>query len=241
MSSDILPPLIASVLAACVTATGILVIRRFEAWGKANVAHFICFAAGVLISVSLLHIVPVAIGMSAGAPAFVLCGYLLLHFVSRLIATEVCDRPTTAQYAIGLVPLFGIGLHSFIDGAIYSVTFNVETFTGIVAALGMILHEFPEGIVTYLLLLHGGIGERNAFRLALAAAAVSTPLGTLASFPFVYALDPDTLGALLALSAGALLYVGATHLLPYAERIRYSPFALVAGILVAIAIVLAKP
>lgn len=42
----------------------------------------------------------------------------------------------------------GIGLHSFIDGVIYSVTFNVEGFTGMLSALGIILHEFTEDIIT---------------------------------------------------------------------------------------------
>jgi zinc transporter ZupT len=53
-------------------------------------------------------------------------------------------------------------------------------------------------------------------------------------------IDRSLLGALLALSAGALLYVGATHLLPQAEREprRYSLIALAAGILVALGIVL---
>ena len=49
-------------------------------------------------------------------------------------------------------------------------------------------------------------------------------------------------GQLLAFSAGTLVYVGATHLLPRAEREprRYSLIALVVGVLVAIGIILAK-
>jgi hypothetical protein len=39
-------------LAAFVTSMGIYVIRRFEKWGPKNSIYFICFAAGVLISVS---------------------------------------------------------------------------------------------------------------------------------------------------------------------------------------------
>jgi zinc transporter ZupT len=61
----------------------------------------------------------------------------------------------------------------------------------------------------------------------------------VASFPFISRIDRETLGLLLALSAGALLYVGATHLLPQAEREprRFSLLALAAGILIAIGIV----
>jgi zinc transporter ZupT len=41
------------------------------------------------------------------------------------------------------------------------ITFTVSIFTGMLAATGMVLHEFPEGIITYLLLLRGGFSEKN--------------------------------------------------------------------------------
>lgn|GEM_PF-3378465 len=46
------------------------------------------------------------------------------------------------------------------------------------------LHEFPEGIITYLLLLKSGLSERKAMVLAFFAAALTTPpLGMLFSYP----------------------------------------------------------
>lgn len=106
----------------------------------------------------------------------------------------------------------------------------------------MVLHEFPEGIVTYTLLVRSGITEGRSFVLAFVAAALTTPFGTLVSYPFVSRIDPPLLGLLLALSAGALIYVGATHLLPRAEREprKFSFAALAAGVLVALGIVLSK-
>ena len=142
--------MVASSLAALVTTIGIYVIRRFERWGRDNISYFICFAAGVLISVSFLH--------------------------------------------------------------------------------------------TYLLLVRGGFSEKMSLLLAFLAAALTTPLGMLASYPNISKIDQSFLGALLALSAGALVYVGATHLLPQAEaeNKKYSFFALAAGMLVALVIILSK-
>ena len=165
-----------------------------------------------------------------------------MHVVNRFLTGFVCDKPETADYALGLVPLVGIGFHSFIDGVIYSVTFKISLFTGILASIGMVLHEFPEGIVTYLLLLKGGFAKRRALVLAFVAAAASTPLGALAAYPLVARISDEVLGAALALSAGALIYVGATHLLPHTEREprRFSLVALVAGIVTAAIIVSSK-
>jgi zinc transporter ZupT len=233
-------PFSTSLLAAVVTTIGIYVIRHFEGWGRRNSTYFSCFAAGVLIAVSFLHIIPKSLGMNEQAPLYLLAGYVFMHLFNRFITAYVCDK--NPEFAIGLVPLLGIGFHSFLDGVVYSITFTVSTFTGILAAMGMVLHEFPEGIITYILLIRGGGGPKQSLWLAFLAAAVSTPLGTLVSYPMISRIEPSLLGALLSVSAGALIYVGATHLLPHAERepAKYSLLALAGGILVAAGIILSK-
>jgi ZIP family zinc transporter/zinc and cadmium transporter len=242
MDSTFWPALGASLLAALVTAIGIYTIRRFEAWGRRYSIYFVCFAAGVLISVSFLHIIPKSFEMNPHAPAYLLLGFVLLHLFNRFITAFVCERAPDSSYGIGLIPMLGIGFHSLIDGFVYSITFTVSLFTGALAATGMVLHEFPEGIITYLLLLRGGFSEKTSLILALFAASLTTPLGMLVSYPYISRIDQALLGGLLAVSAGALVYVGATHLLPQAEREhrKYSLWALGAGILVAVIIVLSK-
>jgi len=232
----------ASLLAALVTAIGIYTIRHFETWARRNSIYFVCFAAGVLISVSFLHIIPKSFEMNANAPAYLLVGFVLLHLFNRFITAFVCERSPDSLYGIGLIPMFGIGFHSFIDGFVYSIMFTVSFFTGALAATGMVLHEFPEGIITYMLLLRGGFSEKTSLILAFLSASLTTPLGVLVSYPYISRIDQPLLGSLLALSSGALVYVGATHLLPQAEKEhrKYSLCALGAGILVAVVIVLAK-
>ena len=232
-----------SLVAALVTSLGIYTIRRFAGWGQQNTTYFMCFAAGVLIAASFLHIVPKSFAMNPQAPVWLLAGFFGLHLFNRFLTAFVCERdPERRDYAIGIVPMLGIGFHSFIDGFIYSIAFTVSILTGYLATLGMVLHEFPEGIITYLLLVRGGIAERKAMVLAFLAAAATTPLGMLLSWPMISRIDAQTLGGLLALSAGALIYVGATHLLPRAEqeRKRFSLVALAGGVLVAVIIVMSK-
>jgi len=143
---------------------------------------------------------------------------------------------------IGIVPTLGIGFHSLIDSFDYSVTFTVSILTGSLAAAEMVLHEFPEGIITYLLLIRGGFAERRALILAFLAAALSTPVGMFVSYPFISQIDQSLLGALLSFCAGALVYVGAPRLLPKAEQEhkKYSFVALAGGVLVAAVVVISK-
>jgi len=235
--------LLISSLAAIVTSAGIYTIRNYVDWGQRNSTYFMCFAAGVLISASFLHIIPKSLSMNPNASIYLLVGFFGLHLFNRFITAFVCQKdPEKEQYGIGLVPMIGIGFHSLIDGFVYSIAFTVSIFTGFLATAGMVLHEFPEGIITYLLLLRGGFKERSAMILAFLAAALTTPLGMLISYPIISKIDKSMLGALLSLSAGALIYIGATHLLPKAEQEhkRYSFVALGGGVLVAIIIVISK-
>jgi zinc transporter ZupT len=234
---------IMSLSAAVVTSLGIYTIRNFAEWGRRNTTYFMSFAAGVLISASFLHLIPKSFSMNPHAGVFLLVGFLGLYFFNRFITAFVCEKdPDRQEYAIGIIPALGIGFHSLIDGVVYSITFSVSLFTGLLATAGMVLHEFPEGIITYLLLVRGGFAERTALLLAFFAAALSTPVGMLVSWPLISRIDASLLGALLSLSAGALVYVGATHLLPKAqeEQKKYSFVALAGGVAVAVAIVISK-
>jgi len=216
--------LLASGTSAAATAAGILIISRLGTWAERQGGYFKSFAAGMLVSVSLLHLIPRSLRLHEQAAPFVLAGFLALYLVQRLVTIYGGGRERDNRRVPGrilvAVPLVGIGLHSAVDGLIYAVTFRIDVFTGVLAAIGMILHEFPEGVITYVLLADAGLRRRRAILLALLTAAMTTPLGAAVSVPLVARIGQDTLGRLLAVSAGALLFVGATHLLPEVERER---------------------
>ncbi len=233
--------ILAALLAGMVTTIGIFVINKFAKWGKKHNVYFMSFAAGILISVSFMHIIPESFEMSKYAPVALLTGFLFLYLLNRFLSMFRCKEKNCTNKIHGIIPVIGIGIHSFIDGMIYTVTFNVSIFTGTLAAIGMVLHEFPEGIITYLLLIKAKFSKARSSLGAFLAAAISTPLGALISWPFINELTKPVLGILLAFSAGALVYVGATHLLPEIQEKerKFSLLALAAGIIIAIIIIIA--
>ena len=234
--------ILTSSLACLVTLVGIYVIRKYETWGITNIAYFMSFAAGVLISVSFIHLIPESFSMNDASPIYLLIGFMALYLINRFLNAYICQEHRTTDYTFGLIPMLGIGFHSLLDGVIYSVAFNVSVFTGVLAAIGMVLHEFPEGIVTYLLLKRSGYDRGKATWYALFAAAVSTPLGTLISYPFIRGISQPALGAAPALSAGTFVYVGASHLIPAVEKENkhYTLVSLFTGVIVAMLIVFSK-
>ncbi|MBD3378976.1 MAG: ZIP family metal transporter [Candidatus Omnitrophica bacterium] len=231
-------PFTASLIACAVTTAGILAISRFPEWSRRRSVYLMSFAAGILISVSFLHLVPKAFRMNALSPGALLAGFFGLYLVNRIIRMNFCDECGEGPSMQGVTPIIGIALHSFVDGLIYAVTFRVDLLTGVLAAAGMVLHEFPEGVISFGILNRAGFSVRKSAFYAFLAAGLSTPLGVAAGYPFISLIDPSDMGLALGVSAGALIYAGAVHLLPAIEKEnkRYAFLMLAAGILTAMVI-----
>lgn len=228
-----------SSLAAVVTLAGILTVRWREQWVRRHRAGLTALAAAILLTISFLHLVPKAFeagGHDSGAG--LLAGFLLLYLVSRLV-TAFGGGAAAPERTFGFLALFAIGFHSFLDGLLFAIGFAQDPATGFIIAPGMVLHEFVEGALVYKLLLFGGFRRGQAFWLALAAAGLTTPLGVLVSWPLIVGLQAQMTGLLIAFAAGALIYVGGSHLLPHSdERQRSHAPAFLAGVGLAVLIVL---
>lgn len=215
---EIIPPAIAfGLVAASFTTLGIAAVALIGARAEAHSGTLAAFAAGTLICITLLHLIPEALMMTPRAPLFMFIGFAGAYFLNRGVLALAGGRDGSG-WAVGLTPVLAIATHSFVDGLAYAVTFSVDFVTGALTALGLILHEAPEGIIVFGLLKASGLRTFSAFVLAFLAAAITTPLGAALATVFVGGLSADALGAIFAATAGLLLYVSAGHLLPHVER-----------------------
>lgn len=201
-------------MAACAAASaGIYTVSVLDDAVRRYSTYCLGFAAGVLIAVSFLHLFPKSLDMAGDSPLFLSAGFFGLYLVDRVLEQQNHDD-RRGPAGSGVVAMIGIGLHSLLDGVIFSVTFSAGVETGVLAAAGMILHEFPEGVIMFTLLRRFGLERKRALWTAFLVAGATTPAGALASYPLVRFLEPAALAPLLAVSGGALFYVGASHLLP---------------------------
>ncbi|MBN2612454.1 MAG: ZIP family metal transporter [Bacteroidales bacterium] len=227
-----------AIIAAVVNGLGILIIFKNSKWAEKAKTYFMCFAAGVLISTPLMLALPQAIQKNFYAGFFALLGFLFMFFSNELIR-----RLTKKEVlAFGIVAAEGIGIHSFIDGIIYTVTFSISILTGFLAASGLVIHEFAEGIITYTLFLKGGVKKTTAMLYAFLVAGCTTPLGAFVAYPLVNRLNQSSLGLMLGFVAGVLIYISASHLLPEArgEEKKHSELAFLTGVGLSLFIVLSK-
>lgn len=240
MWESVQAPLFFGLIAAFVTSVGLIAVARSGAWSERNSSLVSLAAAGMLLTLTILHIAPEAIAYTSLAPFFILAGFfggLVMNFTVRALFPQPIGE--VGSKAEAFTPIAAIAVHSFIDGIIYSVTFAASFTAGVYAALGLILHEFPEGVIAFAILKRHGVSTRRSFLWAFLAAAATTPLGVMVAAPALFHISPEAIGALFAISAGLLLFV-ATGPLMSPLRDEAAPRGLVAlGTGAAVAIVLA--
>lgn len=237
-------------IAGAATFAGMMLVLAREAWSRRYSASLVSYAAGVLLGVGILHVLPEAIELNERAPAFILLAFILFYFLehhllihagheeqhhTHLAVDDCRDGCCPRPHPLGMVAFFGMALHSAIDGMIIGTGFEVSHELGLLAALGVIAHEVPEGIAMVAILLHYGWPRRKAIQLT-SFVALATPAAALVSYALVKDLDPQLLGAMLAMAGGSFVYIAASDLIPESHRSRGLPasIALVAGILTAV-------
>lgn len=227
-----------SLFAGLAALLGTLIIWKYNEWGTRNIVYLMSFAAGLLLTISIIHIVPEAIEKNVNAPFFLLVGFILFYSYDKLVDNHSVSKngfESIDHSNIGVITAWGIGLHSFIDGILIMVTFIVSLLTGIGTAVAMVVHKIPAGIITFLLLKQVGYRDKKAFFFVFLALTITTPLGTILTLFFVNFLHEAEIGLLLALSGGALIYIAASRLLPEGENgsKTYHFLSLIFGIILA--------
>lgn len=219
-----------------------------EEWAKILSKYAVPFAAGVLLSVSLLHLLPEAVHLT-GKPAYfiVLIALLSSFFFEQYFAHlhhHEGHKHTTTKASAPLV-VFGDTIHNFIDGVAIASAYLIDPYFGLVVTLSTFLHEAPHEIGDFGVLMSAGWSRSKTFMANLFSATATFP-GALLVFFFLRDAH-DKIGILLAFSAGIFLYLGASDFLPEVGReesgsTKWKKFALlVIGVLTMYALSIISP
>jgi ZIP family zinc transporter/zinc and cadmium transporter len=217
METQLLNTAIYGTLAGLATVSGIYMLLSHERWALKNSVMFVSFSAGVVLAVAFTLLLPEALEVNTSALAVVLFTLVAFYILEHTLAIHTCKEGECDIHTMGIPAFIGIAFHSLLDGVVIGVGFEVGFKIGIVATLGVLLHEIPEGITITALLLHSGF-ERKKTVLMGWAVALATPVGALGSYLFIRDMADSTRGLLLALGAGSFIYVGASDLLPETHK-----------------------
>jgi zinc and cadmium transporter len=233
MGGESLYVLLYSGLAGAATLLGIYLVLRAGTWVTSNSVYLISFAAGALIALSLLDIVPEALDLNEYGLHWALLSFIgfyaleksmVVHAAHEDIAECNLQGEEHRRHSFGLMSFAGIGFHSLLDGVVIGAGFADSHVTGIATTIGVALHEFPEGLSILSILFHAGF-ERAQATLYSVAVALATPVGAILGYLFLRGIGSSVLGALFGVAAGSFLYIAASDLLPETHR-QSSPYIL---------------
>ncbi len=173
-------------------------------------------AVGVFLSLVVIELIPETMGQSeVWGGVVIMLGFLAFYVLSHKLhqryhdklEEEDCDRRGAA-----MLLLIGDSVHNFADGVVLGGAFLVDPAVGMATAIGLALHEVPQEIVEFGVLVRAGYTRMQAALRNLLSAStiiVGTVLVMLLSSQLA-----EYVWVLTGLAAGNLLFLAASDLLP---------------------------
>jgi zinc and cadmium transporter len=199
--------------------------------------YLIGFSAGALIGGAFLHILPEVLEQVSSISTFscVIAGFVLFFLLERYFFWRHCHEGVCDVHAFTYLSLIGDGIHNFFDGVMIAVSFCASWQLGTATTLAVILHEIPQELGDFGILVFGGLNVQKALFFNFVS-ALTAVLGALFGFFMAESLRSFSF-FVLPITAGGFIYIAASDLIPqlHKERDRRRStlafFAFVTGIL----------
>lgn len=172
-------------------------------------------AVGMFLGLILFEMIPETLASSPEGGAIVIAiGFIAFYILARKLhhryhhlSEEDCDKKSVA-----MLMLVGDGIHNVSDGVVIGTAFLVNPAVGVATAIGIALHEIPQEIVEFGVLVRAGYSRARAALLNFLSAS-SIILGTVLVF-VVAEVAEGYVWVLTGLAAGNLLYLSLSDMLP---------------------------
>ncbi len=172
------------------------------------------FAAGGLIGGAFLHLLPEAIEAYGNEHVFfyTLLGFTLFFLMERYFHWRHCHNGVCEIHPFTYLNLVGDAIHNFTDGLIIAASFVTDIRLGIVTTIIVVLHEVPQEIGDFGILVYGGFSKAKALMFNFICALTSL-LGALLGYALSKVIGDISL-FLISFTAGGFIYIAASDLIP---------------------------
>lgn len=203
------------------TIAGIILLWREKLAQKAAL-FLITFAAGVLLGVAFLDLIPEAFEilenikvvafwiLSAIVLLFVIERYLWWYHHHRFDTEDHSHQHTQPAHAYLL--LAGDSIHNFIDGVLIASAFLLSFPVGVTVTIGIIAHELPQEVADFSVMIAAGFSRAKTLILNLAS-ALATLVGAVLAYFYLSGAE-GLIPYLLAIGAGVFIYIALSDLIP---------------------------
>jgi ZIP family zinc transporter len=168
------------------------------------------FSAGLMTSVVCFKLIPEAFKYGGiiltllGVFFGVLTILMVEEFVGRAEFMKTKNRNSGLLRA-GIVMAVGIALHNFPEGFAVGAGFEASISVGMMITAVIVIHDIPEGVAMAVPMKAGGFTSKRAFLFTMLS-GVPMGLGALLG-ALIGGISEKFIGACLGFAAGAMLYV----------------------------------
>lgn len=175
----------------------------------------VSLAVGALFGDVFFHLLPELAedGFTLEMGIGVLVGILLFFGIEKFVHWRHCHEPVSEQHThpLATMNVIGDGLHNFLDGFLIAASFAIDPTVGVATTIAVALHELPQEIADFGVLLHSGMSARRALVFNFASGLLSV-LGVLV---FFVVQDAEVFEPLMVpLIIGGFLYIAGSDLVP---------------------------
>jgi zinc and cadmium transporter len=181
---------------------------------QAILISLVSLSAGTLMGGAFLHLLPEALEVLDTKLVFLLTlsSFVGFFLIERVLHWHHCHDSEHEKHTVGEMNLIGDGVHNFIDGLILAAAYSVDINIGVATTIAVALHEIPQEISDFGVLLHSGIKVQKALLLNYLVALAIVAGGIVG---FFFAERAEVLSFyLMPIAAGGFIYIAAADLMP---------------------------
>lgn len=204
----------ASIMVSLLSFVGVVSLLLKDKLLEKVLLLLISFSAGALIGGAFLHLIPEAVekGGNGGVYLYVILGFIFFFILERYLHWRHCHKGICDIHAFTYLNLVGDGVHNFIDGLIIGSAFVVNVHFGVTTSFAIIMHEIPQEIGDFGVLVYGGLNRNKALFYNFLS-AVTAIAGTVIGYALANSSD-GFLKLLMPVAAGGFIYIASCDLIP---------------------------
>jgi zinc and cadmium transporter len=209
--------LVSVIIVSLISLIGIITLSIKAVKLNKLLIYLISFSAGALFGDAFLHLLPEIVsvsGFTTQISLLTLLGIGIFFVIEKVIHWQHCHHPITEKHvhSFAIMNLIGDGVHNFLDGIIIGVSYIVSIPVGIATTIAVVLHEIPQEIGDFGVLLHGGFSKSKALLLNFVTASAAILGAILALLASKYI--PNIEQILIPIAVGGFIYIAGSDLIP---------------------------
>jgi ZIP family zinc transporter len=222
--SEIIIPFLITMFAGLSTVVGSLIFFSHTFLSKKHIGFFLGLSAGVMIYLSFMELLPYSVNGIGflNANIYLFFGIIIMVLVDFLIPHNYIKERISKKQKVfdhkllstGFMVALGLIIHNFPEGmAVFLSSFS-NIKLGALLAIAIAIHNIPEGIAVSAPIYHATLNKGKAIKYAFIS-GMAEPVGAIFAYLlFRPYLNKNIISYIFAIVAGIMIYISFDELLP---------------------------